>query len=106
MNVKVRDIINALLLYNVTITHRFCLLQKRMLKGAPWKIYVYFFWSQLSPTNKLAQKPTIEFIHDAILPTSSTCSLIIRLPTVHKTYTSFRDALILGLKSNDGFGGP
>ena len=53
---EVRHIINALLLYNVTITHWFCLLQKRTLNGAPWKIYVYFFWSQLSPTNKLAQK--------------------------------------------------
>ena len=58
------------------------------------------------PPGGWPKKPTIEFIHDAILPSSSTCSLILRLPAVHQTHAAFKDALILGIKNNDGFGGP
>ena len=99
MNVKVRDV----MLSYFTMSHRFCILQKRMLKGAPWKIYVYLF---LEPVILHQEAGPKSQLHDGNLPTSSTCSLIIRLPTVHKTYISFKGALILGLKSNDGFGGP
>jgi len=43
-------------------------------------------------------------LEDAIFPTSSTCSLILRLPTRHQNYDDFRDAMIRALKENDGFG--
>lgn len=39
------------------------------------------------------------------LATSSTCDIILRLPTLHDTYESFKEAMILALKNNDGFGG-
>lgn len=38
--------------------------------------------------------------------TSSTCDIILRLPTYHgNNYESFKDAMIMSLKDNDGFGG-
>ena len=40
------------------------------------------------------------------LYTSTTCDLQLRIPTVHgDNYSSFREALILSIKGNDGFGG-
>ena len=50
--------------------------------------------------------PTLVFLHgDAKLPTASTCDLELRLPATYSDYATFRDALILGLKGHDGFGG-
>ena len=53
------------------------------------------------------KKPTMIFLHhkNAVLPTASTCDLELRLPAIHKTYEAFRDAMVLGIKGNDGFGG-
>lgn len=46
-----------------------------------------------------------EFImDDDILPTASTCDLILRIPTVHENSESFQDAFYLAVKGNDGFG--
>ena len=40
------------------------------------------------------------------LSTASTCDLTLRLPTVHgDDYESFKEALTMSLKGNDGFGG-
>ena len=40
------------------------------------------------------------------LSTASTCDLTLRLPTVHgEDYESFKEAMTLSLKGNDGFGG-
>ena len=50
--------------------------------------------------------PTIVFLHgDAVLPTASTCDLEFRIPATYSNYTKFRDAMVLGLKGHDGFGG-
>ena len=50
--------------------------------------------------------PTIVFLHgNSILPTASTCDLELRIPATHSNYVKFRDAMILGLKGHDGFGG-
>lgn len=52
--------------------------------------------------------PTLIFLHhESTLPTASTCDLILRLPACYnyKQYGQFKDAMILGLKGHDGFGG-
>ncbi len=49
--------------------------------------------------------PKIVFLRQGILATASTCDIVLRLPTVHTTYESFKDAFIMSLKCNDGFGG-
>ena len=69
-------------------------------------VCVFFSGASSVPPGGWPKKPKIEFIPDALLPTSSTCSLILRLPTVHKNYEQFKNVLILALRSNDGFGGP
>ena len=70
-------------------------------------ICIFFSGAKCVPPAGWPKKPTLDFLHDdTILPTSSTCSLVLRLPTVHKSYGSFKDAMVLGIKSNDGFGGP
>ena len=52
-------------------------------------------------------KPTVQFLHDpqAILPTASTCSLELRLPTCYRLQEDFSDRMLLGVLGNDGFGG-
>lgn len=50
--------------------------------------------------------PTLLFLHgNASLPTASTCELEFRLPAKYSHYAQFKDAMILGLRGNDGFGG-
>lgn len=51
--------------------------------------------------------PTMIFLHniDAVLPTASTCDLEFRLPATYTDYQKFKDAMVLGLKGHDGFGG-
>ena len=41
------------------------------------------------------------------LPTASTCSLVLRIPTCYgpQQYADFKEAMLLGLFGNDGFGG-
>lgn len=49
----------------------------------------------------------IEFLDNpkAILPTASTCDLILRIPTAHgEDFASFSENMVLALKGNDGFG--
>ena len=63
--------------------------------------------NQVSPLG-FDKECTITFIHDpaAKLATSSTCDLELRLPTCHEEdYTSFKEAFVMSLKDNDGFGG-
>ena len=40
-----------------------------------------------------------------ILPTASTCSLIMRIPTCHANNESFNEMMILGLQGGIEFGG-
>ena len=44
---------------------------------------------------------------DALYPTASTCSLMLRLPTHYSMYEAFKNAMIEGLLCNGGLdGGP
>ena len=48
----------------------------------------------------------VEFLDTGMFCTSSTYDLTLRLPLTHgNNYQAYRDAMILSLKSNDGFGG-
>ena len=50
--------------------------------------------------------PTISFEYESVLATASTCDIQLRLPVLHGCdYLKFKDAMILSLKGNDGFGG-
>ena len=40
-----------------------------------------------------------------ILPTSSTCDFLLRIPICFDQYENFKEYMVLGLKGNDGFGG-
>lgn len=53
------------------------------------------------------KQPSIFFLHGStnIFATSSTCDIHLRLPTKHQDYKSFREAMVMSLKDNDGFGG-
>ena len=52
-------------------------------------------------------KPMLVFLHtgSATLPTASTCEMQLRLPATYRQYEGFKEAMILGLKGNNGFGG-
>lgn len=72
---------------------------------------VFFSGAQQAPPLGFEKQPSLAFnSHEGefstILATASTCDLQIRLPTTHgSNYTDFRDAMILSIKGNDGFGG-
>ncbi len=52
----------------------------------------------------------IEFLHfvdiNSKFPTANTCSCILRLPTAHKNYEDFKEAMEFGMKNSKGFGLP
>ena len=70
-------------------------------------VCVFFSGANQPPPMGFPEKPTLKLLHDGSpFPTSSTCSLILRLPTLHSTYATFKEAMVLGIHGNDGFGGP
>ena len=49
--------------------------------------------------------PALVFLHEnQVLPTASTCDLQLRLPIRYSDFTKFKDAMVLAVKCNDGFG--
>ena len=51
------------------------------------------------------ETPTLSFT-DGNLATSSICDIQLRLPLSHgRNYTTFKDAMLLSIYGNDGFGG-
>ena len=70
-------------------------------------VCIFFSGASQPPPLGFPVKPTLRFLDKVnLFPTSSTCSLILRLPTGHSTYAQFSDAMLLGIKGNDGFGSP
>ena len=71
-------------------------------------VLVFFSGTDRVPLLGFSPKPKVSFLYSPSLKfcTSSTCNICLRLPTSHgEDYRAFRDAVILSLKSNDGFGG-
>ncbi len=67
-------------------------------------VLIFACASSCIPPMGFFHKPTIYFLDDSILPTSSTCELTLRIPTVHKTYAKFKEYVVMGILCNDGFG--
>ena len=67
---------------------------------------MFFSGANRVPMLGFEKKPSLSFLHlNAMLPTASTCALQLRLPANFKDYQLFKDAMLLGIKGNDGFGG-
>ena len=67
---------------------------------------IFFSGASQVPPLGFDKHPAIAFNHEGLLATASTCDLQLRLPVIHEpSYQNFRDALILSIKGNDGFGG-
>lgn len=71
-------------------------------------VLIFLSGSSRVPPTGFNPRPSVMFVHDQHRPlaTASTCELQIRLPLCHGSYATFKDAMILSMKSNDGFGGP
>ena len=73
-----------------------------------WKRVFFCTGADRIPPLGFDRIPSLTFLDNnpsCMLPTASTCSIELRLPTCHKTYEGFKEAITLGLKSHDGFGG-
>lgn len=68
-------------------------------------LLVFFTGAENEPPLGFTPKPSLTFLHHLsdILPTASTCSLQLRLPT-RLSYDAFRDGMINALKGHGGFG--
>ena len=71
-------------------------------------VVVFFTGADRIPPLGFPHAPSLHFLDDdAMLPTSSTCSLALRLPIHYTSYDCFKDAMTEGLVSNGGLdGGP
>lgn len=69
-------------------------------------ILIFFSGTDRVPPLGFHVQPTLAFNHGARLATASTCDLQLRIPTSHGiSYPNFKEAIILSIKGNDGFGG-
>ena len=70
-------------------------------------VLVLFSGASCMPPLGFDSNPTLVFLHSktAALPTASTCDLQLRLPATYNEYHKFKEAMVLGLKGHDGFGG-
>ena len=67
-------------------------------------ILVFLSGTDVIPLLGFDKLPTVSF-NLGVLATSSTCDVQLWLPTGHNNYTAFKDAMLLSIKGNDGFGG-
>ena len=69
-------------------------------------VLVFFSGAGHIPPLCFEKEPTLTFNQGCRLATASTCDLQLRIPTIHgNNYSSFREAMILSCKGNDGFEG-
>ena len=70
-------------------------------------VVIFFSGADRPPPLVFTMRPTLEFLNqDAILPTASTCSLIMRISICYGNYEDFKSTMVFALDGNDGFGGP
>ena len=75
------------------------------------EILAFTTGSSKMPPAGFTTKPTIEFLHsngsdERTFPTANTCSCILRLPTCHQEYSTFKESLEFAIKNCRGFGMP
>jgi len=70
-------------------------------------ILAFFTGADRIPPLGFEKKPTVAFLpEDDMFATSSTCDLVLRLPVKYgESLQRFKQAMIMSLKDNDGFGG-
>jgi len=68
---------------------------------------VFVSGARTIPPGGFGKPDSLEFLHstDAVLPTSSTCDITLRIPTCFSEYDIFKDMMTLGMLGHDGFGG-
>lgn len=71
-------------------------------------VLVFFTGTNRVPPLGFEKAPTVSFLdQDAIFATASTCDVRLRLPTKYgDDLEGFKQALIMSVKDNDGFGAP
>ena len=71
-------------------------------------VLIFFTEADRIPVLGFELIPKLSFLDISpqwLLPTASTCSLELRLPTYHIDYSSFKDYMLMGLKGCDEFRG-
>ena len=70
-------------------------------------VLTFFTGADSIPPLGFDRQPNVCFLHDeSIFCTASTCSIELRLPCCHQeNYEAFKQAMIMSLHDNDGFGG-
>ena len=71
-------------------------------------ILIFFTGAERVPVLGFELVPKLSFLESSplrLLPTASTCSLELRLPTYHHNYITFKEYMSVGLKGCEGFGG-
>lgn len=66
-------------------------------------ILIFFTGADQPPPLGFPTTPRLTFVED-VLASASTCALRLTLPLEHKSYESFKQAMILSLKGHGGFG--
>ncbi len=70
------------------------------------ELLIFFTACDRIPPLQFESTSVLTFLHKgAKLPTSSTCDCHLRLPATYTTYNDFKEAMVLAIKCNDGFGG-
>ena len=67
------------------------------------EVLIFFSGAESVPPTGFPRQPSLCFIKGP-LPTASTCALELRVPTVHKSYLEFKEAMIMGMMGHGGFG--
>lgn len=71
-------------------------------------ILIFFTGAERVPVLGFELVPKLSFLESSplrLLPTASTCSLELRLPTYDHNYITFKEYMSVGLKGCEGFGG-
>lgn len=69
-------------------------------------VLVFATGSESVPALGFEKMPSVVFSSTGRFCTASTCDLVLRLPTTNgENYDAFKEAMIMSLKDNDGFGG-
>lgn len=67
------------------------------------QVLIFFTGSDREPPLGFPKQPELHFLHKGIFATSSTCDLILRLPTHLDDYSKFKDMMVESLVSSEGF---
>ena len=66
------------------------------------EIMIFFSGAEAVPPLGFSRKARLYYSEHIIYPESSTCGLTLTLPTRHADYSSFKSAMIFGMRYEDG----